>query len=156
MLERELALNVALLSSGFFIFKMVLMLLFGLDDEFESEGIFSIISINKVLSFFMGYGFSEHYWNNWLLSFVIGVGFVLFYHFIMKQVKKFSTPDEIIQPRLNVGDVVETYTSINPHRGQVMLKGKVFEARSLGPKIGIYETVRVKEIKGETYFVEQL
>ena len=155
------AFNIGLYSMGLFFLKMLLMLFMGIDDEgdFESDGIYVLFSINKVLSFFMGFGFAQHELNAYYFSIPIGIAFGVFYHFVMKKVRRMSDNVDVPDVLPEIGEAVKVYTRITPVSGTVIWNGREMNARACSEdeELGINTLVKIKSIDPidkKTLFVE--
>lgn len=159
-MEYELtAFNIGLVSMGLFLAKMLLMLFLGFDDEgdFESDGIYAIFSINKILSFFMGFGFAQHELNSYYISIPVGIAFAIFYHFIMKKVRKMSDSVDVETVYPSQDMLVKTYNRVTCNSGVIMWNGREFDAISnAGVEFPPNELVKVKNVIGSTVYVEGL
>lgn len=156
------AFNIGIYAMIIFMVKMFLMMAMGFDDEgdFESDGIYAVFSINKILSFFMGFGFAQHELREYFFSIPIGILFAVFYHVVMKNVKKMSDTVDIPDVLPEVDETVMVYTRITQSTGTVLWNGREFSARSFSEKEhGINTLVTIKSIDPidkKTLFVDNI
>lgn len=149
--------NVAVVATVLFIVKMALMAFFGVDDESaETEGVFAVVSINKILAYFMGFGFSydivHRAYNTELISFcvgmLVGVLYVILYSKVMKNIKGLSEPVQFERTWPPVGSEAVVYLTVSKTIGSIMWKGREYPARTnANQTIPAHNYVTVKEIK---------
>lgn len=148
--------QVAVAASALFLAKMALLAFFGFDEgEFETEGIFGIFSVNKVLTFLMGYGFYYSEIPSQGQALACGAALALLYHLVTKKVFESvkKGPGQVDQERPKEGDVATVYMDIGEEPGKIQWNGRVYRAYSDGGRIKTGSPVVVKEIIGDAYRV---
>ncbi len=172
---------IALGSSLVFVVQMVLTFIGsdssdGIDTDFDgdfdgTDAPFQLFSLRNLVNFLLGFSwtgiaFYPTFENKILLSLlagVVGIGFVLLFFFILKQILKLSEDNTFNISALK-GKVGEVYLKIPAHnaaKGKVLisLKGAHHELYAItrsGEDISSGEFVKVIEIEDEILVVEKI
>lgn len=174
----------AAISSAIFLLQAVLTLL-GMDhdmdfdfdaahlegDTMDMGGGLSLFSMRSLVNFFVGFGWAgvsfyrliPQKWLLYLLSIVVGFGFVYMYFFIRRQTRRLES-DGTINIKECLGKACDVYLRIPGERAgqgkvQISLHGSVHElpAVTSGAQLATGTHVRVVEILGDNVLrVEQV
>lgn len=140
-------------------------------DLHDAEAPFQLFSLRNMVNFFLGMGWSglalHPYIENkivlTLVTVAIGVGFVMLFFVIIKQIKKLAE-DNSFRIEQVVGKTADVYLTIPENKTgkgkiQISVNGSIHElpAMTEGEKISTGATVKVSRIESETIvIVEQL
>lgn len=151
---------VSIFSTVFYIIKLALFIFIGGDSEVdanfdavtETETSFSFLSVQSILAFFMGFGwsglaaitqFEAEAKTALLIAIVIGLAFMYTSAYLMFSIKKLNKRIKIDYTQLT-GKSGKTYTSIEPHsEGQIEI--------SLNNKLSIINAINADNEKIEAF-----
>lgn len=170
--------GISIFSTTLFILKLIIFMFTGGDSEVDSdfttetetETSFTFFSVQSILAFFMGFGWTglaavQEFQATKLIAllaaFIVGIFFMFCSAYLMFCIKKLN---HTIKKDLNelIGKYGKTYTAFEPNgQGQIQIdfnnKLTILDATNLtNEKINSFEQIKVDKVENNTIYISKV